>query len=87
MTFFLAVLAIFFVWEAVLMVSPLAIPSWLQPILCYAASLAYSWPDWRVALAVCGAVTILHILIVQRDWAAKPPQIIRRRTSNLPDLP
>lgn len=88
MTFVLAVLAIFFVWEAVLAMSWWPIPAALQPPLCYLAAITYVWPDVRLALAVCGAVTILHILVVQRESVTRAvPQIIRRRSSNLPDLP
>jgi hypothetical protein len=88
-TLLLSTLAIFFVWETVLSVVPWTIPAWLQPVLVYGATLAYVWPDWRLALAVAGAVALLHILTVSRGAASGTPQVLRRPrgTSRLPNLP
>lgn len=88
MILLLSTLAIFFVWETALSVVPWTIPAWLQPVLVYGATLAFVWPDWRLALAVSGAVALLHILVVNRD-SSPGPQVLRRPRGNtrLPNLP
>lgn len=89
MILLLSTLAIFFVWETALSVVPWTIPAWLQPVLVYGATVAFVWPDWRLALSVAGAVALLHTLVVNRDSSATTPHVIRRPrgNSNLPNLP
>lgn len=90
MSLLLAVLAIFFVWETALSVAPWTIPAWLQPVLVYGAALAYAWPDWRFALAVAGAVALLHIVAVSRGGpSGGAPQMVQRpgRAPRVPNLP
>ena len=89
MTLLLSTLAIFFVWETALSVVPWTIPAWLQPVLVYGATVAFVWPDWRLAMAVAGAVAIIHILVVNRDSSHGTPQVLRRPRGNsrLPNLP
>lgn len=90
MTLLLATLAIFFAWETVLSVVPWTIPQVIQPVLVYGAALAYSWPDWRFALSVAGAVALLHTLAVLRGGSSGgAPQMIQRpgRAPRVPNLP
>jgi hypothetical protein len=88
-TLLLATLAIFFAWETALSVVPWTIPAWLQPVLVYGATLAFVWPDWRLAMSVAGAVALLHILVVNRDASSSASPAIRRPRggSRLPELP
>jgi hypothetical protein len=90
-TLILATLAVFFIWETVMSVAPWTIPHWLQPVLVYGAALAYTWPDWRLALAVAGAVGLLHVLIVDRRVTTSrgPVQQVQRpgRAPRIPTLP
>lgn len=91
MTLLLATLAIFFAWETVLSVVPWTIPPVIQPVLVYGAALAFSWPDWRFALSVAGAVALLHTVTVLRGGTGPqgPTQMVRRpgRAPRVPNLP
>lgn len=84
----IATLAVFGIWEFLLVVVPWTIPPWLQPILVYAAALAFCWPDWRLALAVMGGVGICHVLVRNVGGTAMPaPSQVVQRPSRLPKLP
>lgn len=85
----MAALAVFFIWEFVLVAVPWTIPIVLQPVLVYAAALAYCWPDWRTALAVAGAVGVLHVLVTRPGATTGGTQGIRRppRQPSIPRLP
>lgn len=87
MILLLAILAVFFIWETVLSVVPWTIPYWLQPVLVYGAALAYVWSDWRLALAVAGAVGLLHVLAIGKNVGQVTA--IRRpgRSPRIPYLP
>lgn len=88
MMIIIAVLAIFFVWETVLSVLPWTVPAWLQPLLVYAAALAYCWPHWRLALAVSGGVALLHVLVRDHGPArSKPITELQRARTRVPTLP
>ena len=85
----IASLAVFWAWEAALVVVPWTIPPWLQPLLVLGASAAFSWPDWRVAMAASGAVGLLHVA-VRGTVSTVPTQAVRLRPgvgSRIPDLP
>lgn len=85
----IASLAVFWAWEAVLVVVPWTIPPWLQPLLVLAGAVAFCWPDWRVAMAAAGAVGLLHVA-VRGAVSAPQAQAIRLRSgvgSRVPDLP
>lgn len=81
--FVVLVLGVFGAWESALTISPWTPPTWSQPLLVFAVSLALSWPDWRVALACTGAVGLLHTLALGREV---PPMVLPRRT-RIPNLP
>ena len=85
MTLILASLAVFFVWEFVLSAYPWSIWPWLQPLLVLGGALGFCWPDWRLALAVAGAVYLLHVA-VRRATDSPEPQVVRRPT-RIPTLP
>lgn len=87
MTLILAALAVFFVWESTLSISPWTIWPWLQPFLVYAASLAFCWPDWRTALAAAGAVGILHTVLRLESGSATAAVTVQRPRRGVPPLP
>lgn len=80
----LASLGVFFGWEFFLSAFPWPIPPWLQPVLVYAGSLAFCWPDWRLAMAVSGVVYLLHVAVRTVQESATP-QVVRR--TRIPTLP
>lgn len=82
-------LAVFFVWEALYTAVPWTIPPWLQPVLVYGAALSLSWPDWRIALAVSGAVGLLHVTTRLGGGTSGAPKVMRRpgRAPRVPTLP
>lgn len=89
-TLLLGALAVFFVWESLYAAVPWTIPAWLQPVVVYGAALAFCWPDWRIALAVAGAVGLLHVLTrIGGGGASGAPQVVRRpgRAPRVPNLP
>jgi hydrogenase/urease accessory protein HupE len=87
-TLLVASLAIFAVWEFVLVAVPWTIPAWLQPVLVFGAALAFCWPDWRIALAVAGAVGLLHVLVRGvTDSRSAAQQTTVRLPRRVPDLP
>lgn len=88
MELLLLTLAVFGVWEAILALVPWTIPAWLQPFIVTGIALGATWPDLdpRLALAVMGAVGLLHVA-VRAQTSAVEPQIVRRRETRVPTLP
>lgn len=90
LTLLIASLAVFWAWETVLVLVPWTIPPWLQPFIVLAASLAFCWPDWRVAGAAAGAVGLLHVAVRGVIEPVAPAQAVRVRPGvgqRVPDLP
>ena len=82
-------LAVFGVWEAILSIVPWTIPPWLQPFIVTGIALGSTWPDLdpRLALAVMGAVGLLHVAVRAQSGAAEPQVVRTRREARIPTLP
>lgn len=96
MKFLQAALAVFAVWEYLMVLSPWRVPPVLQPLLVvglgYLALLLDH--DWLLPVAIAGAVAVLHRLVVSDPapaaTAIQLPRRSGRRTevgSRIPDLP
>ncbi len=88
----LMALAAFTAWEWVLVTLPVAVPAWLQPAVVVAMAYgAQRLPDrWLTALAVAGAVALLHTVVRSGVVEAAPLRLPRRHPSTgrrVPDLP
>lgn len=89
MTLLIAILAVFGIWEFLLVAIPWTLPPWLQSVVVYGISLAFCWPDWRLAAAVCGGVGLCHVFLRSLGSNDPPQQVVvrRQRGSNVPPLP
>lgn len=82
--------AVLWAWEFVLVISPVRIPAFLQPILV--AGIAYGGQyvprAILLAAAVAGMVALLHLVVrkLADDDGPALTQVIGRR-SRIPDLP
>ncbi len=81
-------LAVTFLWETLRTLSPWGLPVWLSPLIVFGVSLALGWPDWRFALAVAGAVGVLHSLLRDRVDSPRSSAMVRLGVgSRVPPLP
>lgn len=81
-----AVLAVLWAWEWLLVLSPFGIPSWLQPALVAGCALGvpYVAEPFVTAGAVAGGVAVLHRFLTATSEA--PRLMVRRSRSLLPRL-
>lgn len=77
-------LAVTWAWEALRVVSPWSLPSWLLPFLLLGFALIFSWPDWHLAGGIAGASGIVQYLITTRSEATA---VQLNRRGRIPPLP
>ncbi len=89
--------AVFWAWETLRYALQTYLPNLfslsrpVHPLIVLALPLWLLWPDWVPAMAVAGAVAILHVVMErlgQETSGGTPIQLRRRQQrGGLPDLP
>lgn len=78
-------LAVWWAWEYLLVLSPVAVPAWMQPALVAgcAAGAVHLPLALLTAAAAAGLVALLHRISAAPDT---PRLVVRRRTGRLPPV-
>jgi hypothetical protein len=77
-------LAVTWAWEALRVLSPWGLPSWLLPFALLGFGLIFSWPDWHLAVGIAGAAGVVQYLINARSEATA---VQLQRRGRIPPLP
>lgn len=78
-------LAVLWVWEYLRLLTPFAIPAWMQPALVAGCAVGVPHVTQRIvtALAVAGAVAVLHRAVAPVEASQV---VVRQRVRRLPRL-
>lgn len=81
-----AILAVLWAWEYLLVLSPVSIPTWMQPALVAGCAIGSTHVSaWCLtAAAISGGVAVLHRVLAPSTVPAGV--VVRRRTRRLPPL-